>query len=339
MRSLWVEYAKGIGIILVVYGHVARGLFQAHVGIDEPTYALVDSLIYSFHMPLFFFLSGLFFHASLKKRGWPDFVATKVDSLVYPYVLWTFLQGSIEVAMSGWTNSNVTVEHLFGLAWTPIAHFWFLYALFMVSMTGALVYTRVPYKFTPYILTIAMCGYLLKDAAPKVAALQYVLHYFCFFVTGIYFKEVQAALMAHRRTFLAVSLPLFVLAQYLFHITFGLTYTVGGLPSLALALVSIAFVVSVCLCLADKALPTLSMIGSSSMAIYLAHILAASGTRIVLSKFLHVHNIYVYLLLGCLMGIFAPILALRLSSRWGLGFLFVIPQRLSLETMRHRHAK
>jgi len=30
-RNVWVDYAKAIGIILVVYGHVARGVIQCRV--------------------------------------------------------------------------------------------------------------------------------------------------------------------------------------------------------------------------------------------------------------------------------------------------------------------
>jgi len=58
---MWVEYAKAIGIVLVVYGHSARGAQAAGLFANEHLFAVVDSIIYSFHMPLFFFLSGLFF--------------------------------------------------------------------------------------------------------------------------------------------------------------------------------------------------------------------------------------------------------------------------------------
>ncbi len=50
-RNVWVDYAKAIGIILVVYGHVARGVFNAGLPMDEGEFVLVDSIIYSFHMP------------------------------------------------------------------------------------------------------------------------------------------------------------------------------------------------------------------------------------------------------------------------------------------------
>jgi len=66
-RNVWVDYAKAIGIILVVYGHVARGVFNAGLPMDEARFVLVDSIIYSFHIPLYFFLSGLFFFDSLQR--------------------------------------------------------------------------------------------------------------------------------------------------------------------------------------------------------------------------------------------------------------------------------
>ena len=68
-RQDWVDIAKGIGILLVVYGHTARGVVSAGMDASHGVLRLVDSIVYTFHMPLFLFLSGLFFCASLKKRG------------------------------------------------------------------------------------------------------------------------------------------------------------------------------------------------------------------------------------------------------------------------------
>lgn len=67
MRESWVDYAKGIGILLVVFGHVNRGLQAAGIIMPSKLYHLVDSIIYSFHMPLFF-LSGLFLLSRLRRK-------------------------------------------------------------------------------------------------------------------------------------------------------------------------------------------------------------------------------------------------------------------------------
>lgn len=51
-RTQWVDMAKGIAILLVVIGH-----FWDPTG---PEASLLLSVIYSFHMPLFIALAGIF---------------------------------------------------------------------------------------------------------------------------------------------------------------------------------------------------------------------------------------------------------------------------------------
>ena len=58
-RIDWVDYAKGIGILLVVYGHLLSSVFHKGIQIPKHFFELSDSIVYSFHMPMFFFLSGL----------------------------------------------------------------------------------------------------------------------------------------------------------------------------------------------------------------------------------------------------------------------------------------
>jgi fucose 4-O-acetylase-like acetyltransferase len=50
-RITWVDYAKGVGIFLVVLGHTLRGLHSSQVIADSPAFRSIDSWIYGFHMP------------------------------------------------------------------------------------------------------------------------------------------------------------------------------------------------------------------------------------------------------------------------------------------------
>ncbi len=152
-RNVWVDYAKAIGIILVVYGHVARGVFNAGLPMDEGEFVLVDSIIYSFHMPLFFFLSGLFFFDSLQKRGRGGLIINKVDTIVYPFIVWSLLQGLFEVVLSNYTNGQVTLTEVFSLLWMPRAQFWFLYALFLVFLVCTFLYAKADRRyFLPFVV-------------------------------------------------------------------------------------------------------------------------------------------------------------------------------------------
>ena len=49
-RDLWVDYAKGVGILLVVYGHVARGVANAGIALNDYLYRLTDSKIGRAHV-------------------------------------------------------------------------------------------------------------------------------------------------------------------------------------------------------------------------------------------------------------------------------------------------
>lgn len=70
-RFLWIDYAKVIGIFLVVFGHTAI-----------PAY--LYNAIFSFHMPLFFFISGYLF--SFKKYdSYKHFLGKKTKQIAVPY--------------------------------------------------------------------------------------------------------------------------------------------------------------------------------------------------------------------------------------------------------------
>lgn len=64
-RIQWIDSAKGFGILLVVYAH----LFE-----------FGTSLIYLFHMPLFFILSGITF----REESLTDCLIKKGRSLLLP---------------------------------------------------------------------------------------------------------------------------------------------------------------------------------------------------------------------------------------------------------------
>jgi fucose 4-O-acetylase-like acetyltransferase len=331
MRYLWVDYAKAIGIILVVYGHVARGLFGAGMPIDEFSYKITDSIIYSFHMPLFFFLSGLFFYNSLIKRGWKKFLANKIDTLVYIYILWSLLQGTIEVLLSHWTNAGATFPQVFSLLWHPRSQFWFLYALFFIICLAIPIYIKSSPKYFLLVFVISSVAYLLKPMLYNTLISAYLAEFFCFFALGIYFETIQAWVYKHLKIIFPLSLLMFLIAQYIFHGVYGLSYMLGGITTWGLAIISILFISTFCMTLTHFKIPYLSTIGACSMGIYLAHMLTGSGMRIFLTKILHINNIPTNLVVGCIFGILLPVLLMKLSPKLKLAFLFTIPEKFSVE--------
>lgn len=68
-RLNWVDQARGWSIFLVVYGH---------------NFPAIEPYIYSVHVPLFFFISGMFHKAPLSKVS----VIHRAKTLLIPYFLW-----------------------------------------------------------------------------------------------------------------------------------------------------------------------------------------------------------------------------------------------------------
>lgn len=323
-RNLWVDYSKAIGIILVVYGHVARGIFNAGIIIDEDLYNLADSIVYSFHMPLFFFLSGLFFCNSLSKRGIKGLLGSKIDTIVYPYLLWSILQGVIEVYFSSHTNGNVNYSEVFSLLWQPRAQFWFLYALFMVFVVASIIFNKVSDKFIFVMFIGTIIIYIFQNDIPSYFHFNFITNNFIFFIFGIVFNKRADFEILSSKKLLFVTAVSFVLIQYIFHSALSFSYVDKGILSLLVALISILFIVSISKKLAETPLNWLIIIGSSSMPIYLMHILFASGTRIILNKALD-DSATIHLFIGFVAGIGGPLIAVHLIKKFKLTFLLSVP--------------
>lgn len=74
MRNYSIDIAKGLGIFLVVFGH------------NTVVFPVVFKLIYSFHMPLFFFLAGIFHK---KNESLSYMIKSKAKRLITPYVFFS----------------------------------------------------------------------------------------------------------------------------------------------------------------------------------------------------------------------------------------------------------
>ena len=155
-RNPTIDIARGIGIILVVLGHSWTVLQEK---------GELFRVIYSFHLPLFFFLSGLF----LKDAGsLASFALSRADVLLKPYFAVLLLLGISEmlapqaVPVAGTTPLAYFTGVLFGtaptIAWTPL---WFLPHLFVASVLAmALLRATRNFPRRPTALWLLACALL-----------------------------------------------------------------------------------------------------------------------------------------------------------------------------------
>ena len=130
-RLPYVDIAKGIGILLVVLGH--NGI--CHSG------TLVATAIYSFHMPLFFFLAGLFHEET---RTLVSHMARKSKSLVLPcflvFMAWLTVQAAKNQEALFRELRSILFNTLWGTGKTMFwGQLWFLTSLFMTTSASHLL--------------------------------------------------------------------------------------------------------------------------------------------------------------------------------------------------------
>lgn len=324
-RDNWVDCAKGIGIILVVYGHVARGLVKAGIEVPVDFYNLTDSIVYSFHMPLFFFLSGLFFYHSFSKRGGKKLVFSKIDTILYPFLLWSIIQGCTEVFLSHYTNGNLPLYKVFTLLWAPRAQFWFLYALFFIFVVSAIIYSYTAKKYSICIFIAAAFTYVFSDFLPDLRIIAFIAKNLVFFCFGIIFTQYFNIKYFSNKAAFIISFLSFIVGQWYFHKYLSLTYIDIGIVSLSIALISIVFIVSMSSLLAKNSNRIISYIGASSMSIFLMHVLAGSGARVILDKVFHIDTFTIHVLVGCAVGVIAPIVALVIIEKFKIPYILSAP--------------
>lgn len=321
-RSAVIDMCKGFGIVLVVYGHCLRGLVASGKIPETSWLNITDYVIYTFHMPLFFVLSGYFFRHPAG-NDIRKFCKSKALGIVLPYVLWSLVQGSIQVALasSGATNGELGVDRLYSILWLPISPFWFLYALFFCNLV-ALATHRIPLALSISIATLFFLTsfwtlhYVVKDIA-----------YGCvYFLIGM-----AARKYAWQSLFPAT--PLRAIACWaLFAASVWVCFLCDvpdrlSLPAALLGILATLMTAAQLNCgsALSPLAQALALAGRCSMGIFVLHIIALGFARQVLSAGLGIDHGGLTLILATMFGVIAPLVfqiiagKLNLSVALGLG--------------------
>ncbi len=150
-RVEYLDIAKGIGILFVVLGH-------NHIKIEYP---IIYQVVYSFHMPFFFLLSGMFFNPTYSLA---ELTRKRFHSLLMPFIVYMVIVYSASIFFT-----KIDLPTIFSrigkalyagpntLEWVPL---WFLPHLFLVNLLAfvliKLIYDRLPQLWMRIILLSVM---------------------------------------------------------------------------------------------------------------------------------------------------------------------------------------
>jgi fucose 4-O-acetylase-like acetyltransferase len=145
---IYVDIAKGLGLIFVVFGHMF-------------TYGgFLSKIIFSFHMPLFFFLSGYCFNP-VKNNDFEVYATKKFQSLFIPYIVFCFIGLIFTFINSSWREGigKYTVIEVFYFAQPETLHVgqvWFLICLLNVELLAFWIYKYWFKKIHPLFVVITL---------------------------------------------------------------------------------------------------------------------------------------------------------------------------------------
>ncbi|WP_295730133.1 acyltransferase [uncultured Muribaculum sp.] len=133
-KILWLSIIQGWAILLVVIGHVNAFTYSGVEGEMYPMSTWINRFCYSFHMPLFMFVSGGLLYFTRLRKGWGtiDLYKDKLKRLLVPFVAFTVIGFVVKIPVAGMTKSGLDLSvggffsAFFNPADGPLKELWFV---------------------------------------------------------------------------------------------------------------------------------------------------------------------------------------------------------------------
>ena len=318
-RVDWVDYAKGICIIMVVMMHSVLGVELA-AGESGFMHPLV-SFAKPFRMPDFFLISGLFL-ALVIDRDWRTYLDRKVVHFAYFYVLWVTIQFGFKApafaAESSWAHAGYLYLESFI---EPFGTLWFIYLL-----PAFFVVTKATRRLPP--LLVWSLGALLEMThfSTGWTAIDEFGARFVYFYTGYLFASYVFALSDRARAqpgFALAALALWALVNQSL-VQLGLSE--WPLLSLLLGLAGACAIVTIGTLLAHMQwLKFFRFCGEHSIVIYLAFFLPMAATRTLFLRTGLIGDVGAMSLTVTVFALFGALAIWQIARKAGANFLFERP--------------
>jgi surface polysaccharide O-acyltransferase-like enzyme len=177
-RIDWLDTAKGISILLVVFWHAIMATKSAGF-VVSPVYALINAPLLLIRMPLFFSASGMVI-GGRPKLDKASFFLKRIWTPLWLYVLWTIIYVIAQ---------HRPVEQLIEGIYDPRFHLWFIWAL-LTFRTLVWLLDDVKLIATLFALPVAIFGFMSTPDMMSMAHTNVLQYAFFFFVSYWYGRPI-----------------------------------------------------------------------------------------------------------------------------------------------------
>jgi uncharacterized membrane protein YcfT len=319
-RVDWVDYAKGLCIIMVVMMHSTLGVEAA---VDQASW-LNAAILFAqpFRMPDFFLISGLFL-ARVIDRDWRTYLDSKLVHFLYFYLLWALIQWSFKSLGPSIASGDpgAALPSLAAILWAPQGALWFIYLLPVFFIV-----TKLLRSFPPALVMgiAALLQMLSVDSGWFIA--DEFCHRFVFFLVGyhcaVHVFAIAGWIARHRALALA-GLAMWALVNGSLVVA-GIAFAPG--LGLALGLAGALAVVAVSVLLAQTGRAgLLRYAGENSIVVFLSFFVPMVVTRTLLLKVPVITDVGSIALIVSAASVVTPLIAHRLLKGTRLRFLYERP--------------
>jgi fucose 4-O-acetylase-like acetyltransferase len=329
-RLNWIDYAKGLIIIALVFGHALSSGKNAGLPIS-PSFTALWHATLSNMIPLFFFLAGVFVPRSYETRSPRAFAIERVQRVAYPYFVWSVLQAVVVIAFAQ-PHSRTGYDTLLAIPYRPFDQFWFLYALVWMAPLYALC-RQVGGWSSAALAMLSIVLFLFPIRTP-IFGLELLSIHLIFFSAGALASRyivgdrqlpelpIWASLIA-LAAFVGSSLYIYThwLDAESSHVTYRGYYLALGVLA-GVGTVGLAQFLS-----HRRGLGLLEFLGKYSLHIFVAHMFGVVGARVIAQSFLGIGDPYVIIGAGIVAGLAGPVVLALLTERLGLPSLFELPTK------------
>ncbi|WP_077730235.1 acyltransferase [Methylocaldum sp. 14B] len=223
-RNESIDIARGLGMFLVIYGHVLQILFHKRMdgGFSQIAFAQWQA-IYSFHMPLFFMISGMIAN-QFSGKSWKQVADRSIYLILIAYIVdvigtsFTVIhQGASAISKS--KVEDYLIKHIALAESFSTITVWFLVAIAVVRLASysILRYTGIVRWF---IVAILIVSFVFSYEGPNAFHIRAVAPGVVFFMIGRYLALCSISIYIYA----ALSPVLLAISLWLAHYNGGCTF-------------------------------------------------------------------------------------------------------------------